>query len=115
LIKHFDGSFTGIQIKTKASNQPVWKVGDDSVIKAFAKFVMLDNQYPKQFRAFKCGTNHPIQSSKNSQDIFFLLCDIKLNPDFSSLHNGAKIFIEEIPTARILDKKRYLKRQKPFS
>jgi hypothetical protein len=31
LIKHVDGTFSGLQIKTRASTQEVWKTSDDAV------------------------------------------------------------------------------------
>jgi len=96
LIKHSNGLFTGIQIKTKKSDQPLWKASDEAILKAFAKFVILDNQYKNQFQAFKFITNHPIQSSANGQDITFLLCKIKETTDFASLNNIIKKFIKKI-------------------
>ena len=96
LIKHLDGLFTGLQIKTKASDQPLWKTGDESVINAFAKFITLDIQYPHQFRAFKFITNHPTQSSMNGQDIAFVLNKINESNDYISLTNTVKIFVKKL-------------------
>jgi hypothetical protein len=96
LVKHLDGLFTGIQIKTKASDQPLWKAGDISVISAFAKFVTLDNKYPEQFKAFKFITNHPAQSSMNGQDINFLLKKINESINYISLDNVIKNFVKRI-------------------
>jgi hypothetical protein len=113
LIKHFDDLFTGIQIKTRESDQPFWKAGDESVIKAFAKFVTLDKQYPEQFRAFKFITNHPAQSSMNGQDINFLLNKINESIDYISLDNATKIFIRKISKkAKVVEEQSFLSLKK---
>jgi hypothetical protein len=33
LVKHINGLFTGIQVKTRASDQPLWKASDEDVVK----------------------------------------------------------------------------------
>lgn len=96
LLKHINGLFTGIQVKTRASNQPLWKASDEEVVKSFARFVILDRQYPRQFQAFKFITNHPIQSSSNGQDIAYLLRQISQSENYDSLSNVAKAFIKKI-------------------
>jgi hypothetical protein len=96
LVKHINSLFTGIQVKTRASNQPLWKASDRDVVKAFARFVKLDNLYPRQFQAFKFITNHPIQSTSNGQDIAYLLCQISQSENHDSLSNVVKTFIKRI-------------------
>jgi hypothetical protein len=96
LVKHINGLFTGTQVKTRASDQPLWKASDEDVVKAFARFVILDNQYPRQFQAFKFITNHPIQSSSNGQDIAYLLCQISQSQNHDSLSSVVKTFIRRI-------------------
>lgn len=96
LIKHINGLFTGIQVKTRASNQPLWKSSDEDVVKTFARFVILDSQYPGQFQAFKFITNHPIQSSSNGQDIAYMLRQISQSENHDPLNNVVKTFISRI-------------------
>ncbi|MDD4752297.1 MAG: dsDNA nuclease domain-containing protein [Desulfitobacteriaceae bacterium] len=104
LIKHVNGLFTGIQVKTRASDQSLWKASDEDVVKAFARFVILDSQYPRQFQAFKFITNHPIQSSSNGQDIAYLLRQISQSENYDSLSNVVKTFIRKISrTAEIAE------------
>lgn len=96
LLKHNNGFFTGIQVKTRASDQPLWTANDEVVISAFAKFVSLDSQYPRQFQSFIFITNHPIQSTSNGKDIAFLLSKISASQSYDSLCNVAKNFIRKI-------------------
>jgi hypothetical protein len=96
LIKHLNGLFTGIQIKTRESDQPLWKASDESVINAFTKFVSLDNKYKNQFQSFIFITNHPLHSLLNGQNISFLLCKIRNTLDFASLDSIAKTFVKKI-------------------
>ena len=99
LLKHENGLFTGIQVKTRASNRPLWKASDEDVVKSFTRFVILDRQYPGQFQAFKFITNHPVQSSSNGQDIAYLLDQIYQTENHDSLCKVAKTFIRK--TSRI--------------
>jgi hypothetical protein len=96
LIKHNNALFTGIQIKTRADNQPLWNASDETVIDSFARFVILDNQYINQFQSFKFITNHPIQSSRNGKDISFLLEKIKESTNYSLSNRSIGIFIKKI-------------------
>ena len=41
LLKYDDDTFSGLQVKTRASNQEPWKTSDEDVIKSFARFVHL--------------------------------------------------------------------------
>lgn len=52
--------FTGHQVKTRESDQPVWKANDDQVRSACARFVQLEADYPGHFRAFRFVTSHPL-------------------------------------------------------
>jgi len=96
LIKHLDGLFTGIQIKTKASDQSLWKTSDEAIISAFTRFVILDKQYLEQFRAFKFITNHPTQSSKTGQDVTFILSKVSESNNYISLCSIAKTLVKKI-------------------
>lgn len=69
LIKHLDGMFSGLQIKTRQSDQEVWKAADEAVRSACARFSKLEAQFPGQFRSFRFLTNHPLYSGGNGQDL----------------------------------------------
>ncbi|MFC7367458.1 dsDNA nuclease domain-containing protein [Vreelandella zhaodongensis] len=99
LIKHRDGSFTGHQVKTRADNQPPWKASDDSVIAAYARFVNLDNEYSGKFRSFCFLTNHVIHSSKNGQDLPYVLSLIKVADSISKLEKSAVRWVKKVAKA----------------
>ncbi len=104
LLKHFNNLFTGIQVKTRASNQLLWKACDEDVVKSFARFVILDNQYPRQFQSFIFITNHPIQSTSNGQDIAYLLRQINEEKNMDLLSKSVTKYIKIISkTAKIVD------------
>lgn len=90
LIKHGDGTFTGEQVKTKQSDQRPWKAGDDSVRRAFVRFVRLDVAHPNYFRAFRFATNHPFHSSANSSSIAFALAAIRAASAVTDLPTSVK-------------------------
>lgn len=73
LLKHTDASFTGIQVKTRQSDQDVWKTGDPAVKASWARFSRLESDYPGRFRAFRFLTNHPLHSAGNIQDMRHVL------------------------------------------
>lgn len=76
LLKHRDGRFTGQQIKTRESDQPVWKASDEQVRSACARFVQLDADYPGVFRAFRFLTSHPLHVADNAQSLGYVLAQI---------------------------------------
>lgn len=73
LLKHRDGQFTGHQIKTRESDQPLWKASDEQVKNSFARFVELEGDYPGHFRAFRFLTTHPLHVVRNAQAVGFVL------------------------------------------
>ena len=77
LVKHLDGRFSGVQIKTRASNQDIWKANDEALIAAFERFAQLEAAFPGQFKAFHFLTNHPLHSAGNGRDICHLLAKIR--------------------------------------
>ena len=76
LLKHLDGTFTGHQVKTRESDQPVWKAGDAQVKGACARFVVLEADYPGHFRAFRFVTRHPLHVAQNAQALGYVLTQI---------------------------------------
>lgn len=76
LLKRRDGKYIGVQVKTRDSTQPLWSASDEIVLKSFARFTVLNLQFPDQFCEFSFSTNHPMQSRRNGQDVCFLLDSI---------------------------------------
>lgn len=85
LLKHRDGTFTGQQVKTRESDQPVWKTGDDQVKSACARFVQLEADYPGHFRAFRFLTSHPLHVANNAQSLTYVLSQIVAAPTIADL------------------------------
>lgn len=73
LLKHECGTFSGLQVKSRASEQPVWKTSDPALLSAFARFASLESQFPGQFREYRFLTNHPLHSANNAQSITHIL------------------------------------------
>jgi hypothetical protein len=98
LLKHTDGQFTGLQIKTRATNQLPWKSNDEEVKRTLIKFAIIDNKYPSSFRSFSFLTNHPLFSSKNGKDISFILDEIKNAITIDEVAGPTFKYIKEIAT-----------------
>jgi Cap4, dsDNA endonuclease domain len=96
LLKHADGSFTGLQLKTRNSDQQIWSTSDDDLWKSFAKFVSLDRLFPGQFRRFAFLTNHPLQATKNGKDICHVLKAIKDAATIAGLPSTVLAFLEKV-------------------
>jgi hypothetical protein len=77
LLKHSDGKFTGLQVKTRASDQEVWKTSDDGIRGSCARFAKLEAAFPGRFRGFRFLTNHPLWTARNGQDFRWVLGMIK--------------------------------------
>jgi hypothetical protein len=96
LPKHTDGSFSGYQIKTKESDQSLWKAKDPAVRKSCIRFAKLESDYPGAFRAFRFLTNHPLYVAKNGQDFGHLLEQIKLAKTVEDLFGESKKYVKGI-------------------
>lgn len=73
LAKRVDDTFIGIQVKTRESSQPPWKVSCEAVTSALVRFARLENDYPGRFSAFRFLTNHPLFAGGNGQDLVHML------------------------------------------
>jgi hypothetical protein len=73
LVKRKDGTFDGLQIKTRDISQPSWKSDDEAVIKSFVRFCKLEGEFPGKFRGFRFLSNHPLYVSGNGKDIPHIL------------------------------------------
>jgi len=77
LLKHRDGQFSGLQVKTRESDQPVWKTSDAQVLGALGRFARLEATYPGRFRAFRFLTNHPLHVADTAQSIGYVLREVE--------------------------------------
>jgi len=98
LIKHVDETFSGLQIKTRASDQEVWKTSDDAVRGSCARFAKLEAEFPGRFRAFRFLTNHPLYAAGNAQDLCHVLRTIKAAASMSDLSGPVAKFLARIST-----------------
>lgn len=96
LLKHADNTFSGLQIKTRSSDQDVWKTGDDAFTKSCARFAKLEGDFPGQFRRFRFLTNHPLHAAKNNQDICHVLGIIRAAASAAGLTGGVFSFLSRI-------------------
>jgi len=78
LIEHSDGSFVGVQVKTRRLDRPAFRATDDEVIKSFARFCELDMLFPDKFTTFDFSTNHWFwEVSENDKNLPWLLEKLK--------------------------------------
>lgn len=101
LLKHIGGTFSGIQFKTRASNQELWKTSDPDVKKSFARFALLEARFPGRFEAFHFHTNHLLHSAGNGQDIAHVLREIGKARDCAGVTGPSRAFLRH--TAREAD------------
>jgi hypothetical protein len=50
LLKHADGTFSGLQLKTRDDDQRLWSTTDEDLLSSFAKFAKLETLFPGQLR-----------------------------------------------------------------
>lgn len=96
LVKFEDLTYAGLQIKTRESDQEVWKATDEAVVKSCCRFVKLDSEFPGSFRVFKFVTNHVFSPAKNSRGFPYLLEQFQSAQCLEDLNNHAKTFLEKI-------------------
>lgn len=65
IIKHADGSFTAVQVKTRDLSGDPLKANDAQVVKALQKFCKLDKNFPGDFRSFDFSTNFDFWTQKD--------------------------------------------------
>jgi hypothetical protein len=96
LLKHGDGKFTGQQVKTRESDRPVWKAGDEQVAAACTRFVQLDSEFPGHFRAFNFLTGHPLHVANNAQSLGYVLAQLAAAPTVSDLPSSAAKWLRRV-------------------
>jgi hypothetical protein len=96
LLKHRDGKFTGHQVKSRESDQPVWKASDQPVKSACARFVRLEADYVGYFRAFRFLTSHPLHVANNAQSLSYVLSQIAAAPTIADLPSSVSGWLRRI-------------------
>jgi hypothetical protein len=96
LLKHRDGSFTGQQVKTRASTQPVWKTSDAAVRESCVRFARLESTFSGQFRRFQFLTNHPLYTKENGNGLPYVLGAIRDESTPTGVRQPALPFLKRV-------------------
>jgi hypothetical protein len=96
LAKHKDGSFSGLQVKTRASDQEVWKTNDEALLNSCGRFAKLEQQFPGQFKAFRFLTNHPLYVAGNGQDFAYCLEQLRQSPSLINIPGPVMKFLSRV-------------------
>lgn len=73
LVKQKDGTFVGIQIKTRDSKEP-YQASDEAVIKSLKRFIKLESQFQGKFSQYVIAVNNGFwQKKKTSNNLPYLL------------------------------------------
>lgn len=94
VLRHADGTYSGLQIKTRATDQPVWKTSDDGVRNACTRFAAIEAEFPGRFREFRFLTNHPLHSAENGKDLRYVLNSIRSAASLSDLSGRVLSFLK---------------------
>jgi hypothetical protein len=74
LIKQKDGTFVGIQIKTRLDSKSPYKAGDEPVINSLKRFIKLDSQFPGCFSQYVIAANNGFwQEQETRNNLPYLL------------------------------------------
>lgn len=104
MIKDEGGMFTAIQVKTRDDNAEPWKTSDESLFKAFCRFVDLDKQFPSFFSKFIFASNHAGYSVKNGKDIAYVLNCIFDKENYTDLAGPPKAFCSKLSAKTKVEK-----------
>lgn len=96
LLRAGDGSFTGIQIKTRDSTRPPWKASDDDVRSSCTRFAKLELQFPGLFGQYRFLTNHPLHAAKNGADLCHVLGAIRAAGSAAEVTGPALPFLNRV-------------------
>jgi hypothetical protein len=58
LVKHYNGDFIAIQVKSRATDQDHFKANENTIVSALCRFCALDKKFPNTFASFEIVTNH---------------------------------------------------------
>jgi hypothetical protein len=74
LVKHKDGTFVGIQVKTRIVHKGPYKAGDEAIIKSLKRFIKLESQFREYFSKYVIAVNNGFwQETENSSNLPYLL------------------------------------------
>jgi len=74
LIKRKDGTFSGIQVKTRNSGRDPFKADDEQILKSISRFVEHEIKYPGYYSRFVMATNYSFWSDKeNSKNLKYII------------------------------------------
>lgn len=74
LVKHKDGTFVGIQVKTRIVHKGPYKAGDEVIIKSLKRFIKLESQFIRYFSKYVIAVNNGFwQEQENSSNLLYLL------------------------------------------
>lgn len=59
LLRHRDGTCTGLQVKTQQPGGAPWKSTDQTIRDVLARFAKLEDQFGQHFRCYEIASNHP--------------------------------------------------------
>ena len=96
LVKHKTGLYSGIQIKTRNDDQPVWKASDEAIINSFVRFACLEAKFPGQFHSFQFLTNHPIYKGKTGASLTFILNEVEKTDSLENLPRKIITWLDRI-------------------
>ena len=96
LLKHRDCTFTGLQVKTRRSDQEVWRANDAAVRDSCVRFVKLEAAFPGCFRTFRFLTNHPLFAARNGRDLRYVLSTIRAAAVLGDLPRPMGAFLSRV-------------------
>jgi hypothetical protein len=74
LVKHKDGTFVGIQVKTGIVHKGPYKAGDEAIINSLKRFIKLESQFRGDFSKYVIAVNNGFwQEKENSSNLPYLL------------------------------------------
>lgn len=78
LIKHFDGTYTAYQVKSRERGQPKFRATEKVVLKTIRNFLRLNRKFGHRIKKFVIASNHPFVGDESKNDLKFILkliCD----------------------------------------
>ncbi len=96
LLKHNDGQFSGLQIKTRGPGLGPWKTRDPEVQGSLVRFARLENDFPGQFRRFSFLTNKDIYRAENGQGLQYVLGRIEQATDSDDLEPVVRRVVDRV-------------------
>lgn len=96
LLKHKDGTFSGIQVKTKDLDLPPFNIEDEAIIKSFKRFIGLEQSFPNKFTNFSIVSNHGFDKSKPNLCINTLIENIKKGTDVLKARSKTLMLVKKL-------------------